>query len=292
MNTKAKLLGAVFAGSMFASSAGASTINILNPGDTGTTTDGVVFLGEPNPTVPSTGTGVFEPFVRVQHTGTESGFNTDASDPTINFDTKSGTWTHSVQWGHVGTVTYNNRQYYELQLDANEPGSGSSEANRVQITELQIFIAPGLSNPEATGGGINNTGYSGTQYDNGATAGDNALLGHTPMWSLDSTTNGDMTIILQASICDTSGNCGSGKGDMNMYIPVSLLAGAPSDNFVFYSEMIHTADGFEEWRLNTGDQQGGGGQPPPSVPEPFSLGLLGFGLLGVAFAKRRMSLPS
>lgn len=55
----------LFAIGLYAIEAGATMIDILDIGDSGTTSDGTVFMASPNPTNPSTGTGVFEPFVRI-----------------------------------------------------------------------------------------------------------------------------------------------------------------------------------------------------------------------------------
>ena len=107
--TKTLLLAGMAAtGSLGMASAQATTIEILCTASepcgqsSGTTADGTIFEAAANPTEPSTGTGVFKPFVRVQAQGnsdTQSGYNTDYSpDNGINFDTKSGIWTHSVAY--------------------------------------------------------------------------------------------------------------------------------------------------------------------------------------------------
>lgn len=276
----------------------------------GTTSDGTIFQADPNPTVPATGTGVFEPFVRIQRgTGigsgdqqevwvpkngggfktelwnSENGFNSNAPQTDINYDTKDGLWTYAVQWGDIDTSDGN----IVLQLDANQNGSSNSETNQILITDMQIFIGsdPNFANPEATNTGDEGTGYTGTPFDAQNYA-NNTLLGQSANWSLDNATNGDVDIRLQASICDSNGQCGSGHGDLTVFIPLASVVGSGSfkatDYFVFYSEYLKPNDGFEEWRLRTSD---GFVPPSGSVPEPSALALIGFGMLGMFGYSRR-----
>ena len=64
----------------------------------------------------------------------------------------------------------------------------------------------------------------------------NTLLDLDPVWTLDNFTNGDVSVVLQASICDTPGQCGSGMGDLSVFIPTSqLLPLNPDDQFVLYT---------------------------------------------------------
>jgi hypothetical protein len=235
---------------------------------TGTTADGTIFQAEPNPTQPSTGTGVFQPFVRIQDSsGTQNGYNTDAPNNDPEFDTKSGPWTHSVQFGDLGTIDIGGVTYYGLSLDANENGQAQSLANQIDITDIQIYVGDSsLKIPE------NNGGYTGTLFD----WMDNALAGLAPVWQLDGLTNGDVTAILQASICDTNGQCGSGKGDLNVFIPTSLFTGSPNDYFVLYTEYDRVGSGFEEWRYLAAED----------VPGPGTLVLLSVGLLGISFVRK------
>lgn len=266
----------VLASALFAWDANATTINILDIGDSGTTTDGTRFEAASNPTLPSTGTGVFQPFVRVHQStsgdGLQNGFNTDANGSNTNFDTKGGSdWTRSVLFSELGIID----GYYVLALDANQRGRSTSSRNRITITDMQIYVGsdPNLANPEAVGSGPYGNGYTGTIFDST----DNGLLGFAPVWTLDSATNGNVDVILQASICDSNGQCGSGHGDLYVSIPQSRFSGSPTDHFVLYTEYSGANSGFEEWRF----------YDTPRVPEPGTLLLVGTGLVGLGLFRRR-----
>lgn len=289
-----------------------TVINILcvegEPGCTqysGTTADSTLFVATPNPTQPSTGTGVFEPFVRIQRSSagtnpnnlcvgagdcvdigggvmvpSENGFNSDANEGQINFDVKGGSdWTRSVLMSELNAQPGG---YIILSLDANQNGSATSDENKIVITQLEIYIGPGLGLPESSNTGIENTGYDGTLFDADSNQTNDSLLGLSSRWSLDNATNGDVDIVLQASICDTPGQCGSGKGDLTVFVPVDLLgAFSPTDNFVLYSEYLYANDGFEEWRFTSA---------PGRVPEPGSLALIALALAGLV-RRRRQNAP-
>ena len=96
--------------------------------------NGAIFSTNPNSTI--VGTGVFNPFVRIQANGVEAGFNTDG---TAQFDTKDkgGTnWDHSIKLSDIATREENGIKYREFALDINESGSDSL----VSLDQLQIFL--------------------------------------------------------------------------------------------------------------------------------------------------------
>lgn len=252
----------------------------------GTTADGTYFTSEANPSLPATGTGVFEPFVRIQANGSseeydgvtdsQNGYNSDAGEGDINFDTKSS-WTESVLFGDLGLIELDGAFYYLFALDSNEKGKGDSDPNLIDITDIQIYIGsdPDLAKPEL------DSGYTGTPFDST----DNSLLGLAPTWTLDQSgpgSNGDVTVTLQSSICDANGQCGSGHGDLYLYIPESYLIGSASDYLVFYTEYAYADSGFEEWAYHSGTT---------SIPEPYTIVLLasGLGLLALRSRSQRKS---
>jgi hypothetical protein len=115
--------------------------------------------------VTKVGTGVFDPFLRLQARGEEAGYNVDVDKlADFQFDEKApskdptqenGTWTHSLTVGDlVESGSYveftdildesdNSTWYFELMLDINE---ANGDKSLITLTDLQLF----LGEPEQT----------------------------------------------------------------------------------------------------------------------------------------------
>ncbi len=64
----------------------------------------VQYIGDLNTSYGASGSGVFDPFVRLQGNKDvpEKGYNSDAKK--LEFDTKSGTWTHAIKLSEIPTI--------------------------------------------------------------------------------------------------------------------------------------------------------------------------------------------
>jgi hypothetical protein len=170
-----------------------------------------------------TGTGVIQPFVRLQADTTEQGYNTSGGTP---FDDKAGIWTHDIQFSDLKTtsITLNGIQYFEVLLDVNEPGGSKSI---ISLDRLEFYTSSVASQ---------------TTEDIGS-------LG-TLRWSLDGA--GESYVLL-----DASRNHGSGSGDMYAFIPASAFAGVKDTDYIYmfnrFGDQVAadgtTEGGFEEWSL-------------------------------------------
>jgi len=239
-------------------------IDLTTAGASGTSND-AYYLQVPDQ---STGTGVIEPFLRIQAKGDEQGYNSDVggNDP---WDTKSGIWTHDLLLSDLVVETIGTTDYYEFLLDINQ--INSTNKSLLSLNQVQIFTRTGAitTAPDST------AGLGTLQYDSDAGA------------------DGDTTVNLNYSL-----NPGSGAGDMYMYVPTSYFAGVPlTDNVYFYSLFGNphaSNDGFEEWALvgvpgptTTDDPQTTDEPTTTDAPEPAILGLLGAGLLAASRQLRR-----
>lgn len=245
-----------------------ATIIDLSPG-TGNfgSANGAVFSNPANVTI--VGTGLIDPFLRIQNNGTESGFNTNGA---VSLDTKPGTWTHAIQLGQIATVTGDGTNgtvsgtvYRQFYLDINQ-----TRANPLlSLDILQIRVG------------------------NSATPATFAAAGGL-VFDLDTGADGNSTVLMDYSLFN-----GSGNGlDVGILIPNSVFVGKSAVDYVtVFASFGNTAgygsnDGFEEFStkicIGTNGCGGGPGGPPNAIPVPGTLLLLGLGLFGVGVARRRV----
>jgi len=222
------------------------------------------------------GTGVLDPFLRIQQNGTEQGYNTTlANAGQLPFEEKFGNWTHDLPFSALQIVN----GAYNFGLDIGEPVSTAQGAQQslLSLDGLKLYVTntPGQSSDSVAGNGDAN-----------------GILG-TLLWDMDALA--DNYILLDAN---RDGNPGNGVSDMLMQVPTSVFANVTSSQYIILwsrfglqnaanagSESFGT---FEEWaHLGTGDDGGGGGGG--NIPEPASLLLMGAGLVGFGLARRRKS---
>jgi hypothetical protein len=203
-----------------ASLAQATVVDLINH-DQGTITNqygtAIFEFTQPQPT----GTGVIQPFLRVQASPTEQGYNTSGGTP---FDDKGGPWTHDITFSDLQstTVTIGGTSYFKILVDLNEPNGAKST---ISLENIQFY----------------------TSANGSATTTNLASLG-TLRYSLD-TAGGDNSVSF-----DAGRNHGSGSGDAFLYIPTNAFAGTAANDFVymyvnFGSADLTTAGGFEEFAL-------------------------------------------
>lgn len=179
----------------------------------------------------ASGTGLFDPFVRLQGSPTEKGYNTDGA---VAFDTKSGTWTHAIKVNAIPVVDCDGdgagtATCWELFVDIND----SNTAKRISLNEVEIWFTTNAN----LVGFVDPTGFpSGAtkEYD------------------------------FSGAILINDVNQGSGRGDLRYLVPTADHTWNADTYFVLYSKWGTTAPtvdaengtggwtsdgGFEEWKV-------------------------------------------
>jgi len=208
-----------------------------------------------------TGTGVIQPFVRIQARPTEEGYNTDG---VIQFNTKDnpGNWTHSITLSQVPIVNIGGVDYREFVLDINE---STAENNRfLSMNEFELYT----SNSNVL------SSFNRTTHTFGSPGGNITNL----VYDMDA--SGDKLVRMDYSLAN-----GSGSGDMFVYVKSSLFTGV--NPYVYLYSKFGNPDGsdagFEEWATRPCTSN------PPAVPLPASVrrGLALLGILGAAKIRSR-----
>lgn len=178
----------------------------------------------------SSGTGIFDPFVRLQGSPAESGYNTNG---TLEFESKAGKWTHAIKVSAIPIVDCDGPTLpdgtgtgtalcWELFVDINE----GNNSKQISLNEVEIWYT---------------TNEFLTDYANFGTA---------PNTSLVYDFSGEILI--------NDVNQGSGRGDLAYLIPIADIdAWSAATWFVLYSEWGGTDagaefisdGGFEEWKV-------------------------------------------
>jgi len=189
----------------------------------------------------STGTGVIEPFLRIQANGNEAGYNTSAAGAV--FQDKTGGWTHDLYINTLAVVDHNGVPSYQFSLDINQ----TSKDPQIFLNQLQIFTGAPAN---LTGGSVDpNTGYL------------TPPAGLTSVYDMNPGGGTGNNVKMDYSL-----NSGSGSGDVFMFLPTSLFAGATT--LTLYSQFgnpptsLDSNDGFEEWAANLGTSP---------IPEPTTM---------------------
>jgi hypothetical protein len=213
MKVIARSLVFSFAAIVCTTASWATIVDLTGSNDSGSINGAQFVFTTPQPT----GTGVIQPFLRVENTPTEQGYNTSGGTP---FDDKAGPWTHNLTIADLqGTeVTLNGTSYFKLLLDVNEPGGKKS---LISLDQLQFYTSTVGSKTTTDVSSLGTLRYT-------FSAGDSVIL-------------------------DASRNHGSGSGDMFAYIPASDFSGAKTSDFVYLYAHFGNTDpsqsGFEEWAL-------------------------------------------
>ena len=204
---------------------------------------------------------MINPFVRIQRTGTERGYNTDGRP--VEFDTKDqNQWTHSLPLSSLSAETINGTAYYKFLLDINE--TATDKGKLLSMDDFRLYLG---DRPDLLGW---NDGFGADSKK---------------IYDIDAGPDGNTRVDLNYKL-----NHGSGSGDMFVYVPVADFQGFGSQfQYVYLYSAFgnpHSSDaGFEEWWAQTGPSVTPPSPPPNGVPAPPSVVLAGLALGGLGLRR-------
>jgi len=248
--------------------ASATTVDLTTAGATGEINGALFFQIDEAPG----GSGVIDSFVRIQdatHKGDfVDGVNTSAR-PLCNDEKNGGgvgSFTHDLLLSDVGIVSYGGLFYREFFLDFNE-AAGPGDENLLSMDRVKIY----LTDTVYLTNGMN------SEFDDSDPSDNGPFSAAQLIYDLDALEDSWVKL-------DFDLDSGSGEVNMRMLVPNELFVGG--DYLYLYSAFGEqggswaNSDGFEEWYA-------GKGAPP--VPEPATFLLLGSGLIGLIFFRRRQA---
>jgi hypothetical protein len=205
----------------------------------------------------STGTGLIQPFLRLQAGGTELGLNSNSDSPDLLGATKTGTWTHDVKLADLGIQD----GFVGFLLDINQ----TSNNPEILFDTFKVYTRAG-SITDGSADTLADLNDAILRYDMGA----NTLL------------------------LDYSLNHGSGSGDLLIFLPTSFFTGATlADNLYVVAGFSGSNDGFEEFSTFGIDRPTPGQFDFPSVPDNANtVILLGAGMIGLVVASRKREIAA
>jgi len=203
-------------------------------------------------TLSTTGTGVIDPFLRLQKNDGEVGLNSDSDNADLFGDTKTGAWTHDVVLADLGIQA----GFVGFLLDINQTAANPT----LLFDTFKVYTRTG-SITDGSQDTLADLSDAILRYDLGA----NSLL-----------LNYDL-------------NPGSGGGDLLIFLPTSFFTGATlADNLYVVAGFSGSNDGVEEFATFGIDRPTPGTFSVPPVPDNANtVLLLGAGMLGLLVASRK-----